>query len=299
MRLSRATRQIRTPRAILRLATPMIALLAMGCSGNVTAPSSKVVPQTPGGQTFSISGTVSPAAGGSSATVSLSGAATATTNTNTSGAYSFSGLSAGTYAVTPSNTGYSFNPTTLAAIITSANITGMNFVASPQTGQTFSISGTISPASSGTGVGVVLSGPVGATATTNSSGNYTFTGLPNGTYVVTPNKSGISFTPASLTETINGANQSGANFTATSGSQSTHTVTLNWTASTSTVSGYNVYRSTVNGSGYVKLNSVLVNAATYLDSNVTDGITYFYVATAVDSGGTESADSNQATAVIP
>jgi fibronectin type 3 domain-containing protein len=123
--------------------------------------------------------------------------------------------------------------------------------------------------------------------------------LPNGTYVVTPNKSGISFTPASLTETINGANQSGANFTATSGSQSTHTVTLNWTASTSTVSGYNVYRSTVNGSGYVKLNSVLVNAATYLDSNVTDGITYFYVATAVDSGGTESADSNQATAVIP
>ena len=78
-----------------------------------------------------------------------------------------------------------------------------------------------------------------------------------------------------------------------------HSVTLNWTASTSTVAGYNVYRSTTNGSGYAKINGSLVAAVTYLDSNVTSGTTYYYVATAVDASGNESTDSNQATAVIP
>jgi fibronectin type 3 domain-containing protein len=76
-------------------------------------------------------------------------------------------------------------------------------------------------------------------------------------------------------------------------------VTLNWTASTSTVSGYNVYRSTTSGAGYAKINSSLVGAVTYADSTVQGGNTYYYVTTAVDSSGTESAFSNQATAVIP
>jgi fibronectin type 3 domain-containing protein len=78
-----------------------------------------------------------------------------------------------------------------------------------------------------------------------------------------------------------------------------HTVSLSWTASTSTVSGYNVYRSTTSGSGYIKINSSLVTSLTYTDSTVTSGITYYYVTTAVDSGGNESTYSNQATAVIP
>jgi fibronectin type 3 domain-containing protein len=85
-----------------------------------------------------------------------------------------------------------------------------------------------------------------------------------------------------------------------SGAQATaHSVTLNWNASSSTVSGYNVYRSTTNGSGYAKVNSSLVGGMTYSDSSVQGGTTYYYVTTAVDSSGTESAYSNQATAVIP
>ena len=78
-----------------------------------------------------------------------------------------------------------------------------------------------------------------------------------------------------------------------------HTVSLSWIASTSTVTGYNVYRSTSNGSGYVKINTSLVSGLTYTDSSVTSGTTYFYVTTAVDSSGNESGFSNQATAVIP
>jgi fibronectin type 3 domain-containing protein len=60
-----------------------------------------------------------------------------------------------------------------------------------------------------------------------------------------------------------------------------------------------VYRSTVNGSGYVKLNSSLIAGASYDDTNVQSGTTYFYVTTSVDSGGDESTYSNQASAAIP
>jgi hypothetical protein len=84
-----------------------------------------------------------------------------------------------------------------------------------------------------------------------------------------------------------------------SGTGVAHSVTLTWNASTSTVSGYNVYRGTVSGSGYVKLNSSLVGVLTYTDSTVQSGTTYFYVTTAVDSSGNESVHSNEVSAPIP
>ena len=145
----------------------------------------------------------------------------------------------------------------------------------------------------------MLSGPAAATTTTNTSGNYTFTGLPNGAYTVTPSESGFTFTPATQSVTLSSANQTGVNFTAAASTSQAHSVALTWTASTSTVSGYNIYRSTVSGSGYAKVNSSLVASLSYSDTTVQSGTTYFYVATALDSGGDESADSNQATAVIP
>jgi hypothetical protein len=81
----------------------------------------------------------------------------------------------------------------------------------------------------------------------------------------------------------------------------THTVSLNWTASTSpNVAGYNLYRGTVSGGPYgTKLNSSPVAATTYTDTSVTSGLTYYYVTTAVDNSGNESSYSNQAQAVIP
>ena len=83
------------------------------------------------------------------------------------------------------------------------------------------------------------------------------------------------------------------------GVQTSHSVTLSWTASTSTVSGYNIYRTTISGSGYAKINSGLIAGLTYTDTTVESATTYYYVATAVDASGDESSDSNQATAVIP
>ena len=78
-----------------------------------------------------------------------------------------------------------------------------------------------------------------------------------------------------------------------------HSVTLTWTASTSTVSGYNAYRSTVSGGPYTKVNSTPDTALTYTDSTVQSAQTYFYVVTSVDSSGVESADSTEVSATVP
>jgi archaellum component FlaF (FlaF/FlaG flagellin family) len=90
------------------------------------------------------------------------------------------------------------------------------------------------------------------------------------------------------------------NVSGTGVSVTPHTVALTWTASTSTVSGYNVYRGTTSNGPYTtKLNSSLVTSDQYTDSTVVSGQTYYYVVTSVDSNNVESVDSNQATAVIP
>lgn len=78
-----------------------------------------------------------------------------------------------------------------------------------------------------------------------------------------------------------------------------HSVSLTWTASTSSVSGYNIYRGTQAGGPYVQINSSLQVSTAYTDSTVQLGTTYYYVVTAVDSTGTESSYSNQASAAIP
>jgi large repetitive protein len=77
-------------------------------------------------------------------------------------------------------------------------------------------------------------------------------------------------------------------------------VLLDWTASASSMaSGYNVYRSMVSGSGYVKVNASVVESLTYTDNAVQSGQTYYYVSTAVDSNGDESAYSNETQISVP
>ena len=76
-------------------------------------------------------------------------------------------------------------------------------------------------------------------------------------------------------------------------------VTLSWTASTSQVVGYNVYRSSTSGGPYTKLNSTLLTGTSYTDTAVQHGATYYYVGTSVDSQMNESAYSNQASATVP
>jgi hypothetical protein len=78
-----------------------------------------------------------------------------------------------------------------------------------------------------------------------------------------------------------------------------HSVALTWNASTSTISGYNVYRSTVSGGSYTKINASPVPLLNYIDLTVNSGATYFYVATAIDSSGNESVNSIEVSAIVP
>jgi chitodextrinase len=82
--------------------------------------------------------------------------------------------------------------------------------------------------------------------------------------------------------------------------QSTHSVTLNWSASSSSgVTGYNVYRRVGTTGSYTKINTAVVTALTFSDSSIALSTTYQYAVSAVDNAGNESALSNPATAVIP
>jgi hypothetical protein len=219
-----------------------------GCSGIVSGQNT----QPPPPQTYNISGTISPAAGGGGATVTLSGPANATTTANSSGNFTLTGLANGTYTVTPSHAGYTFNPSSLSVTVSGANIiTGLNFTA---TAQTFNISGTISPPTGGSGAAVTLSGAAAATTTADGAGNYTFTGLPNGTYAVTPSRAGYTFNPNTQTATVSGANVTAVNFTATATAQTynisgTISLTAGGSGSTVTLSGAASATTTTSSSG--------------------------------------------------
>ena len=78
-----------------------------------------------------------------------------------------------------------------------------------------------------------------------------------------------------------------------------HSVTLSWTPSSSSFEGFNVYRGTISGGPYTKVNAALTSTTSYADASVASGQTYYYVTTEVGSTGMESSYSNEASAVIP
>lgn len=71
-------------------------------------------------------------------------------------------------------------------------------------------------------------------------------------------------------------------------------VTMNTSGTADTISQYNIYRATVAGGPYTKIGSS--SGLSYLDPNGTAGQKFYYVVTAVDSSGTESAYSTEASA---
>jgi hypothetical protein len=180
---------------------------------------------------------------------------------------SASTLNFGSVAVGSSKTlSASLSATGSSVTISSATVTNSVFtltgLALPKTlstGQTISVTLTFTPRASGTASGTIS---LASTATN---------------------------TP--VVETVTGSG--------TGGAQQQHSVDLTWSPSTSSVVGYNVYRSGSSGGPYTRLTSVPVAGTSYLDSSVKSGQTYYYVDTSIDSRGTESIYSGQFRAVIP
>ncbi len=74
-------------------------------------------------------------------------------------------------------------------------------------------------------------------------------------------------------------------------------VSLDWLDnSESDLSGYNVYRATSSGGSTTKINGAQLGISDFVDNTVTNGTTYYYVVTAVDTSSNESSASNEASA---
>ena len=65
------------------------------------------------------------------------------------------------------------------------------------------------------GATVSYSGTALGSVTADGSGNYVIINLANGSYTITPSKTGYTFSPTSASETVNGANITGVDFGAT------------------------------------------------------------------------------------
>jgi hypothetical protein len=164
------------------------------------------------GTTYAVSGTITSSTGAALGGVSVSNGSS-TVSTNSSGVYTFTGLINGTYTLTPSLSGYTFAPATRSVSVNGANVSGQSFTGTATT-SSYSVSGTITT-SAGAALGGVSVSNGSSTVSTNSSGVYTFTGLINGTYTLTPSLSGYTFSPATRSVSVNGANVSGQSFTGT------------------------------------------------------------------------------------
>ena len=147
--------------------------------------------------------------------ITLSGANAGSALTDSSGNYNFSGLAAGSYTVTPSLAGYIFSPVSSAITTTNGgNVTGNNFTATANAAATSSLSGTVSGAVA-QNVTITLSGANTGSVVTDADGNYSFSGLAAGNYMVTPSLAGYIFSPVnSAVTTIGGGNITVSNFTA-------------------------------------------------------------------------------------
>jgi Abnormal spindle-like microcephaly-assoc'd, ASPM-SPD-2-Hydin len=117
----------------------------------------------------------------------------------------------------------------------------------------------------------------------------------------TPGATGTASASASFASTASNTPTAGS-LTGTGAAAPVHSVSLKWTASTTTgVTSYNVYRAIYSGSScgsYTNVGSSPSSTTAYTDNVVADGTTYCYATTAVDPSG-ESAYSNIIQAMIP
>ena len=127
----------------------------------------------------------------------------------------------------------------------------------------------------------------------------TATWTSSATSVATVSSTGLATAVAAGSTTIkatSGSISGSTSLTVTTQPQ----VALAWTASGSPgVVGYNAYRSVTFGRTVHQTQFQRDFRTSYIDLTAQSGYTYYYVTTAVDSQGMESAYSNEAVAIVP
>jgi hypothetical protein len=139
----------------------------------------------------------------------------ATVTTDALGYYATGNLSDGRYLVVPNDAGYSFSKSYWVDI-PQTEIQAYDFTAALIT---YGISGTVS-GDLQEGITITLSGDSSATTTPGDGGSYSFTGLANGNYTITPSRTGYRFYPESEGITIADVDITGVDFTAVKTAQS-------------------------------------------------------------------------------
>ncbi len=133
---------------------------------------------------------------------------------------------------------------------------------------------------------------------TGGSTTFTQTGLSPGVtyyYFVVPQNAGGPGTPSAIVHATVPVPVSLSAPTSLSGTHGNGIIRLAWVAPTGAVAYYNVKRSTTSGGPYTTISTAnTVKTATYDDTQVVNGTTYYYIVTAVATNGTESVPSNQA-----
>jgi len=156
--------------AVLAVLLFGVVVLSAGCGGGGGGGGSTT---TPTATTFSISGSVSGEVN-QGVTITLSGISSAKTTTDASGKFSFSGLANGVYTVTPSISGYTFNPPNEQVNIAGSNISTVDFTsAASATGSltvtTFAGAYLQAGSSDGTGSAARFNLPYGMAADSNGN----------------------------------------------------------------------------------------------------------------------------------
>lgn len=237
------------------------------------------------------------------AVVSLTGGPGGSDTTDAAGAFSFSGLPAGNYTITPSKSHHTFTPTNRSVTV-GPNATGRDFTATAA----YSISGTILEGATPLS-GVAVTGG-GRMTTTNGSGEYTLTGVPPGTHTVTPQKEDYGFTPVSqvvnvtdadLTDidfqgsfqtfslggtlTLNGAAVEGAQVALNTGATTTTDAEGTYLFSGLATGTYTVTPTKAEHTFTPGFREVNLSTADNLDVNFTAGLNTYSVSGTVLSGG--------------
>jgi len=113
----------------------------------------------------------------------------------------------------------------------------------------------------------------------------------------TPNASGAASGQAGFTSNAT-SSPTVEQLTGTGVAQSSNYVSLSWTAASGSPVGYNVFRGNAKAGPFEQINTALDASTSYTDDTVVAGTTYYYVTTAVNAAGAESAYSNVAEAVV-
>ena len=156
---------------------------------------------------YTLTGTIN--AGGAPLEGVLVSDGTRRTFTTSSGTYALTDVPAGSYTLSASLFDYAFTRGFADPLTVSAAATGLDFTAVP--GGPYAVSGKVT--SIGSGVAGVTVSDGTRTATTDSSGNYVLTGVPNGRYNMQAVKAGWDFyNPSASSLEVFGSSRTGIDF---------------------------------------------------------------------------------------